>query len=236
MYGIILIGCWIVLLIVAAIFAGSYRRRRLRTLDEQARELGFSFDENCSPFQGSEVRGLSVLRCDPSAIVSRMMTGNIAGCRAVVFNLICYGQHCKSVNAVTIAAFRSPTLRLPRFRLGAKDVLQVLKTRIAGQDANGETECAFGKRCLLQCAAKDNAQEFLTPGKLSKLEAYAKNLCIESSADWVFAYRPCTRLKLEAWPEFIREVSAIAGVLFGTGSENPMQNNARAVAAAAGAR
>ena len=233
MYGLILIGCWIVLLIAAAIIVGWYRRQHLRTLDERARELGFSFDDNSSPFDGSEVRGLSVLRCDPSAIVSRMMTGKIGGSPAVIFNLICYGQHCQSVNAVTIAAFRSPAGRLPLFRIGGKDVLQGLKMRIAGQDANAETECEFGKRCLLQCAAKDNARDFLTPGKLSQLEGYAKNLCIESSADWVFAYRPCTRLKLEAWPELIREASAIAGVLFGAGSQSPMQ---KAHAVAAGAR
>jgi hypothetical protein len=160
-----------------------------------------------------------------------MMTGKIGDSPAVIFNLICYGQHCKSVNAVTIAAFRSPTGRLPRFRIGAKELLQGLKTRIAGADANGETECEFGKRCLLQCAAKDNASDLLTPRKLSALESYAKNLCIESSADWVFAYRPCTRLKLEEWPDFIREASAIAGVLFGAGSPNPMHSQARAAAA-----
>ncbi|MGA2960605.1 MAG: hypothetical protein ABSD96_02955 [Candidatus Korobacteraceae bacterium] len=233
MFGLILIGCWIVLLIAAAFIISKYRRRRLRTVDERAQELGFSFDDNSSPFDGSEVRGLSVLRCDPSAIVSRMMTGKIGASPAVIFNLICYGQHCQSVNAVTIAAFRSPTGRLPLFRIGAKDVLQGLKTRIAGPDANGETECEFGKRCLLQCAAKDNARDFLTPRKLSELEGYAKNLCIESSADWVFAYRPCTCLKLEAWPEFIREIRSIAGVLFGEGSESPMQNKAHAAAVGA---
>jgi hypothetical protein len=234
MYGLILIGCWIVLLITAAIIVGWYRRRHLRTLDERARELGISFDDNSSPFDGSEVGGLSVLRCDPSAIVSRMMTGKIGECPAVIFNLICYGQHCQTVNAVTIAAFRSPNGRLPRFRIGAKDLLQGLKTRIAGQDANGETECEFGKSCLLQCAAKDNAHDLLTSRKLSALEGYAKNLCIESSADWVFAYRPCTPLKLEAWPDFIREATAFAGVLFGAGSESPIKNQAHA--AVAGAR
>jgi len=233
MFGLILIGCWVVLLIAAAVIIGKYRRHHLRTLDEQARELGFSFDDNVSPFEGSEVRGLSVLRCDPSAIVSRMMTGKIGNSPAVIFNLICYGQHCQSVNAVTIAAFRSPAGTLPLFRIGAKDVLQGLKTRIAGPDANSETECAFGKRCVLQCAAKDRADGFLTPRKLSELEGYAKNLCIESSSDWVFAYRPCTRLKLEAWPEFIREVSVIARVLFGAGSESPLQNKTHAMAAGA---
>jgi hypothetical protein len=233
MFGLILIGCWMIVLIAAAIIISKYRQWRLETLDERARELGFSFDENGSPFEGSEVRGLSVLRCDPSAIVSRMMTGKIGGCPAVVFNMICYGKHCQSVNAVTIAAFRSPLGRLPRFRIGAKDLLQGLKTRVAGQDANCETECEFGKRCLLQCAEKDNARDFLTPRKLSELEGFAKNLCIESSTDWVFAYRPCTRLKLEAWPDFIREASAIAGVLFGADSESPMQNQTRAIAAGA---
>jgi hypothetical protein len=234
MYGLILIGGWIVLLIASAMIVAWYRRRRLRTVDERTRELGFSFDDNSSPFDGSEVRGLSVLRCDPSAIVSRMMTGRVGDRPAVIFNLICYGQHCKSVNAVTIAAFRSPTGRLPRFRIGAKDLLQGLKTRIASQDANSETECEFGKRCLLQCAAQDNASDLLTPRKLSALEGYAKTLCIESSADWVFAYRPCTRLKLEKWPEFIRETSAIAGVLFGEASPSPIRNQAQA--AVAGAR
>jgi hypothetical protein len=218
MFGLILIGCWIVLLIAAAFVIGGYRRRRLRTLDERVRELGFCFDDNCNPFDGSEVRGLSVLRCDPSAIVSRVMTGKIGECPAAVFNLICYGEHCRSVNAVTIAAFRSPMRRLPRFRIGTKDLLQGLTTRIAGRDANCETECEFGKRCLMQSAANDNTSAFLTPQKLSRLEGFAKNLCIESSSDWVFAYRPCTRLKLEAWPGFIREVSAIAGVMFGEDS------------------
>ena len=113
MFGLILIGCWMVLLIAAAVIIGRYRRHHLRTLDEQAQELGFSFDDNGSPFEGSEVRGLSVLRCDPSAIVSRMMTGKIGNSPAVIFNLICYGQHCQSVNAVTIAAFRSPAGTTP---------------------------------------------------------------------------------------------------------------------------
>ena len=113
MFGLILIGCWVVLLIAAAMIISKFWRRQLRTLDEQAHELGFSFDDNGSPFDGSEVHGLSVLRCDPSAIVSRMMTGKIGESPAVVFNLICYGQHCQSVNAVTIAAFRSPAGRLP---------------------------------------------------------------------------------------------------------------------------
>jgi len=215
MFGLILIGCWIVLLIAAAFVIGGYRRRRLRTLDARVRELGFAFDDNCNPFDGSEVRGLSVLRCDPSAIVSRVMTGKIGECPAAVFNLICYGEHCRSVNAVTIAAFRAPMRRLPRFRIGTKDLLQGLTTRIAGRDANCETECEFGKHCLMQSAANDNTSAFLTPQKLSQLEGFAKNFCIESSSDWVFAYRPCTRLKLEAWPDFIREVSAIAGVMFG---------------------
>jgi len=233
MFGLTLICGWIVLLVVAAMVIGRYRGWRLKTLDERARELGFSFDDNISPFAGSEVSGLSILRCDPSAIVSRMMTGKIGDCPAVVFNLICYGQHCQSVSAVTIAAFRSPAGPLPRFRIGTKDLLQGLQMRIAGQDANCETQCAFGKRCLLQSAARDNARDFLTPKKLSQLEGFAKNLCIESSPDWIFAYRPCTRLKLEAWPDFIREVSAIAGILFGAGSLSPINSKARAVAVGA---
>jgi len=110
--------------------------------------------------------------------------------------------------------------------------MQGLKTRIAGPDANSETECAFGKRCLLQCASKDNTHDFLTPRKLSELEGFAKNLCIESSVDWVFAYRPCTCLKLEAWPDFIREASAISGILFGAGSGSAMQNRPHATAGA----
>lgn len=233
MFGLSLIGCWIVLLIAAALIIGKFWGRRLKTVDERARELGFAFDDNSSPFDGSEVRGLSVLRCDPSAIVSRMMTGKIGECPAVVFNLICYGQHCRSVNAVTIAAFRSSAGPLPHFRIGTKDLLQGLATRIAGSDANCETQCEFGKRCLLQSAARDNTRDFLTPRKLSQLEGFAKNFCIESSADWVFAYRPCTRLKLEAWPDFIREVSAIARVLFGAEAPSPVENNARAMAVAA---
>jgi hypothetical protein len=234
MFGLLLIGGWIVLLIAGAFILTRYRRQHLKTLDERARELGFSFDDNSSPFDGSEVRGLSVLRCDPSAIVSRMMTGKIGECPAVIFNLICYGQHCQSVNAVTIAAFRSPAGPLPRFRIGTKDLLQGLQARIAGKDANGETECEFGKHCLLQFATKDNTSDFLTPKKLSQLEGFAKNFCIESSPDWIFAYRPCTRLKLEAWPDFIREASAIAGVLFGASAPSPIKNN-KAQAVAAGA-
>jgi len=230
MLGIILIGCWMILLIAAAIIICRYQHWRLKTLDQRAQELGFSFDDNSSPFEGSEVRGLSVLRCDPSAIVSRMMTGKISGCPAVVFNLICYGQFCKSVNAVTIAAFRSPTGRIPRFRIGGKELLQGLQSRIAGKDANCETECSFGKRCLLQCAAEDNARDFLTPRKLLGLEAFAKTFCIESSPDWVFVYRPCTRLKLETWPEFIREASAVANVLFVAGAEGSLENQPQAAA------
>ena len=234
MLGLILIGCWMVLLIAAAIVICRYQHWRLKTLDQRAQKLGFSFDDNSSPFEGSEVRGLSVLWCDPSAIVSRMMTGSIGGCPAVVFNLICYSQFCQSVNAVTIAAFRSPMGRLPRFRIGGIELLQGLQARIAGRDANCETECGFGKRCLLQCAAEDNASDFLTPGKLQGLEGFAKKFCIESSPDWVFIYRPCTRQKLETWPEFIREVSTIANVLFIPGTENSMEKQPHV--AAIGAR
>jgi hypothetical protein len=202
---------WTIIIVALTLIVQKRLERRRRTLEQQALRLGFSFGGNCQPFAGSDIRGLSVLQCDPSAIFDFTMTGKVGDSPAVICDLICAGQHCRSVKAVTIAAFRSPSGGLPVFRLGAPDLLRYMSQ--AMHPLRLETEREVGKGLLLQCSDNKDAGEFFTRGKLSELQACIKRFCIESSPDWVFIYQPCTRVARKELPGFIREVSAIARIL-----------------------
>lgn len=228
---VLLLASWTVVIVAITLLVQKRRERRLRMLEQQTLQLGFSSGGNFQPFKGSDVHGLSVLQCDPSAIFDLKMTGKVGDATAVICDLICASQHCRSVRAVTIAAFRPASGGgLPVFRIGAKDVLQCMNQ--AMHPGLLQTERELGKELLFQCSDNKSAGEFFTGNKLSELQACVKRFCIESSPDWVFVYRPCTRVDRKALPGFISETSAIARVLFAAG---PQQAIGAVSTAAAGA-
>jgi hypothetical protein len=209
---VVLLVSWTLVLVAIAIVVQRRNARYLRNLEQKALQLGFSPAGNLQPFEGSDLRGLSVLQCDPGAIFDRVMTGKVSESPAVVCDLICSGQHCRSVNAVTIAAFRAPSGGLPGFRIVARGLVRYMKDAMCQPQL--ETQRDIGKGLLLQCRDKQSAEAFLTPDKLSRLQACAKRFCIESSSDWVFVYQPCRRMKPKELLSFIGGTSAIADILF----------------------
>lgn len=227
---VLLLVSWTVVIVAITLLVQKQRERRGRALEQQTRQLGFSFGGNIQPFKGSDIRGLSVLQCDPSAIFDLTMTGKVGDSPAVICDLICASQHCRSVRAVTVAAFRSPSGELPAFRIGAKDLLRCMNETLHTRRLQAERE--LGKGLLLQCGDSKRADEFFTGDKLSELQACVKRFCIESSPDWVFVYRPCTRVDRKALPGFISEASAIAQVLFAAGPQDAIGSVSAAAASA----
>ncbi len=215
MHLVLLLVSWTVVIVAITLLVQKHRERRRRTLEQQI--LGFSFGGNFHPFKDSDIRQLSVLQCDPTAIFDLTMTGKVGDSAAVVCDLICAGQHCRSVRAVTVAAFRSTCGRLPIFRIGARDLLRYMNEAMHHRRLEHERELEKG--LVLQCSDNQGADEFFTRDKLSQLQPCVKRFCIESSPDWVFVYWPCTRVERQALPGFIRETSVIAKAVLGPGSQ-----------------
>jgi hypothetical protein len=227
---ILLLAGWTVAIVAITLLVQRRRERRRRMLEQQTlQKLGFSFGGNFQPFKDTDVRGLSVLRCDPSAIFDLTMSGKVGDSSAVICDLICASQHCRSVRAVTIAAFRSPSgVGLPVFRIASRDQLHYMNDAMHACQIENERE--LGKGLVLQSSDNRKADEFFPQSKISGLQSCVKRFCIESSPDWVFVYRPCARVDRKELSAFASETSAIARVLFAAGTQGTVGSVSAAAA------
>jgi hypothetical protein len=104
-------GCWLLLTLAVLLVESLSSRYRSRALERKAQQLSFSFASAATPFEGSDVRGLSLLGRGAATVVTNLLQGKVGSTPVLVFDLpFCYHE---VATITTFAAFRCPTDRLP---------------------------------------------------------------------------------------------------------------------------
>ena len=203
-------GCLLVIGVGVFVVDCLFTRHRLKRLEQQARQLGFAFDRTAQPFEGSDIRGLSVLEQDASAVVINVMKGTVGGCRALVFELAHLNPACSRVASTTMAAFRCASGQLPVLQIGKESIGH----RVADVlEHHSDIDLGQGNPFFVHCSDQHRAHDFLTPARVEALRRVAAGFCVESSRDWLLIYRPGIRVRPEALPDFIQTASLIASTL-----------------------
>ncbi len=203
-------GCLVAIGVGVFVTDCLFTRRRLKLLQQQAQRLGFSFDRTAEPFAGSNIRGLSVLEQDPSAVCINVMKGKVGGCRTLVFELAHVNPACSSVASTTMAAFRCASGQLPILQIGKESIGHRVADAL---QHNSDVDVGQGHEFFVHCPDQRQAQDFFTPTRMETLRRVAGRFCVESSRDWLLIYRPGVRVRPEALPDFIQTASLIASTL-----------------------
>ncbi len=190
-----------------------FSRRRVRMLRQEAHKLGFSFQDNGNPFQGSDVQGLTVLEEDPAALTLHVMQGRVGPCEALIFDLGHYIPGHENLVETTIAGFRCPSRHIPVFQMGEKGFAHRLCDLL-----QQKTDLELGGACkdrFVHCADPAGSSKFLTAETIAGLPLPAEHFRVESSHDWILVYRPGRKAAPQALGQFLQTTSAIAAALLG---------------------
>jgi len=207
------IGCWVLLMLAMVVFHTAYSRRRMRSLRQAARELGFEFKDSGKPFAGTDVQGLAILRDDPLTTVSDILTGQYGGCSMMVFDVAWCDESAENTALTTCAAFRSVMGSWPPFQITAKDAFERIRNLGAKKPDFADGAPKFAKRFSLHCQDDSEARKLFTPARLEDLRLRLGRFCIEGSADWILIYRPGVKVSANKLAAFVDATSALASVL-----------------------
>ncbi len=208
-----LAGCALIAVVPVAADCLAARRRE-RMLRQEANKLGFSFEENANPFEGSDTRGLRVLEGDRAALTLHVMKSGADGCQSLVFDLAHYVPWCSGLVETTIAAFHCPSGQLPIFQIGEKGFAHRVGDLLQGED-DLEIGRQLDQELFVHCAGEPGSRAFLTPDKIAQLHVRGEHFRIESSHEWILIYRPAKKTAPRALPQFVQTTSSIAAALLG---------------------
>ena len=188
--------------------------QRCRTLEQKARQLGFSFTKIAKPFEGSDIRDLAFCLQEGSSIqVENLVQGTIRDCRMVVFNLRTYSSLGEGSIVTTYAAFQCGPRRLPVFRIRPKGILDRCRDALAGNALDFDIDPEFTKRFLLCCHDDTEKHRFFTRSKLLHIRECADHFQIQSSPDWLLMFRPGAIISARNLRQFVDVTSTIASGL-----------------------
>ncbi|HEY6308388.1 MAG TPA: hypothetical protein VI488_18230 [Candidatus Angelobacter sp.] len=147
----IVIGVVVLLLAVGALvrLAIVNARRRTRSLGAVAQQLGFSFSAAAPDFLGDAQLAAPLFITGDDRMAENIMEGSVDGLRTVLFDyrfeVANSGDDPGTITRIqSVAAFASPSHRLPSFRLQKKRLLSLSFKRV---DVEGSPE--FSKRFFL---------------------------------------------------------------------------------------
>jgi hypothetical protein len=186
-------------------------RGQCRALEQEARQLGFSFMSVAKPFEGFDVHEL--VFCLPegsSTQAERLVQGTICDCRMLVFNLRAYSSLGEGSIVTTFAAFQSRSSQLPVFQIRVKGTLDRCRDALAGNVVDSHADPKFAKRFCLCCANDTEKHRFFTRSKLLHLLQCADRFQIQSSPDWLLMFRPGRMVSTRNLRQFVNVTSKIA--------------------------
>lgn len=217
MYLYLAVASFIVIALAGLLLGFVLPARRSKKLEQVARELNFTFSPRAQPFEGTDVRGLSILEDGPSTDVENLLERTIGRCRFLICDINSSPQSEITTLITTIAAFRMPEAHLPVFQVGEKNAIERVVEQI--EHAFGkkldefDEDHEFTRNFFVHCAAKGEVRNFLTPAKLTYLREHAAHFHVEGSPDWLWIYRPGVKADADNLKEFSEITSAIASVL-----------------------
>jgi len=196
----------------AIILGNQLERRRCRALEQEARQLGFSFMRVAKPFEGSAISELAVCVQESSFTeVEKLMRGTISGRRVLVFNVRAYSSLGEGATVTTFAAFQSSASRLPVFQIRAKNIIDRCRGTLVQNAVDRDIDPEFAKRfLLLSCADDAKKHEFFTRSKLLHLRQCADYFQIRSSPNWLLIFRPGRIISARNLRQFVNVTSTIA--------------------------
>jgi hypothetical protein len=206
------IGGILSFLVGAIILGNQLERRRCRALEQEARNLGFSFTSVAKPFYGSPISELAVcLQESCSTEVEKLIQGTMSGRCVLLFNVRTYSSLGEGTTVTTFAAFQSSASRLPVFQIRAKNIVDRCRDALARNAVGRDIDPEFAKRfLLLSCADDAQKHEFFTRSKMLHLLQCADHFQIRSSPNWLLIFRPGGIVSARNLRQFVHVTSKIA--------------------------
>jgi hypothetical protein len=216
MHTLLVIGCFVIVALAGIYLGFALPVRRSRRLEQKARELGFRYSAQATPFQDSAVQGLTVLPVGSLTEVDNLLERSNGCCRFFIGDIGDVWQETMPL-ITTVAAFRVSAIHLPVFEIEEMNVIQRVieqaEHALGKKLANFDTDQRFGSNFFVHCPDKNAVQSFLTPAKLAYLRDHAAHYHVESSSDWLLIYRPGFEVPAEEIKEFSEITSEMASVL-----------------------
>lgn len=198
----------------AIILRNRIERRQCRALEQEARQLGFSFVSLAKPFEGSDISDLAFcLQNGSSTQVENLVQGTIYDRHMLVFNLRTYSSLGEGSTVTTCAAFQSGPSQLPVFRICVKGILDRWRDALAGTAVDFDIDPEFAKRFFLCCADETEKHRFFTRSKLLHIHQCADHFQIQSSPDWLLMFRRGRIISARNLRQFVDVTSTIASGL-----------------------
>ncbi len=201
---------------------------RSRSLQRRGRAFGLTFEPISEPVTGPQMKATSCLQDGCSTVAFNVLAGHVGGFEVRVFDL--RDESLEAPVLTTVAAFRSQNANLPSFELSLKGlfgrIAEALKTWRAAAGKN------LSNQFFIRGAADEQRiHDFLSPPRLERLRLYVNRYRLTCNPEWVFIYRPGTKIKAKDFAHFLEETAKIAEALLTCASD--MQETA---AGAAGGR
>lgn len=218
MHILLFIGCFFVVVLAGLLLGFLLPVRRSRRLEQKARQFGFRFSPRATPFQSTDVEGLTILQDHASTVVDNLLERSIGTCQFLVCDVceVPVGD-ATAAPITTVAAFRLPSMHLPIFQLGEKNVsrrvIELVEHALGKEHPSLDTDQEFARNFFVQCSEKDKVNSFLTPEKLAYVRNHLAHYHVESSPDWLFVYRLGHKVEAENLKDFCEITSAIAAAL-----------------------
>jgi hypothetical protein len=210
------LGCLLaVLLGVACMLLGDVVRSK--SLQRRGRSFGLSFEPISEPVTGPQLKATSCLQDGCSTVAFNVLAGRVGGFEVRVFDL--RDESLETPVLTTVAAFRSQNANLPSFELSLKGlfgrIAEALKTRRAAAGKEKLSNQFF----IRGAADEQRIHDFLTPPRLERLRLYVNRYRLSCNPEWVFIYRPGTKIKAKDFSRFLEETTKIAEALLTCASD-----------------
>jgi hypothetical protein len=189
---------------------------RSRSLQRRGRSFGLTFEPISEPVTGPQLKATSCLQDGCSTVAFNVLAGRVGGFEVRVFDL--RDESLEAPVLTTVAAFRSQNANLPSFELSLKGlfgrIAEALKTRRAAAGEN------LPNQFFIRGAADEQRiHNFLSPPRLERLRLYVNRYRLTCNPEWVFIYRPGTKIKAKDFSHFLEETKKIAEALLTCASD-----------------
>lgn len=202
-------GLLILITLIVLALDSADSRRRLSSLKEQARRLGFEFSPSGQPFVETDVKGLSALSEDASVEVFDLMRGRYGNCSMLLFDFPLFNDFSIDVGFTTFAAFRCPHGGLPICQVASKNIVGRLHDELANKPDLYAADRDFARHFSVWCGDKAALHRYLDSYRLAHLRTHADNFRLEFSPEWILVYRAVVKVPANELPAFIRETSEL---------------------------
>lgn len=215
-------GLFALIIIGAVVFSRDSGGKRSATLAAIAQEIGFTF-KGTNRSNEAELLQMAPTLLTGGCRYSNVMTGDIAGIEAIVFDSLNAFENAEPSGAQshTAAAFRRD-ISLPYFEMGPVPILNRYLS-IPGF-IHFESQPDFARRYLLNGPDKDKIQELFSPALLKSLLDLPpqNNWQIKGDGAVLILYRDGKIVRASGIRKFLDESSSIAKAFFSlSGLNNP---------------